>query len=105
MIPGEIDPIYNWHLIKEYSVSSGRPRVHKYGFGSLYPGRKFVMFEMNHYFTYRSMRDETYLWLQKRKRSKKEDTKSEMMEFMMQERIEKDIQRREKLFFDTQNAN
>ncbi|OMJ82174.1 hypothetical protein SteCoe_17193 [Stentor coeruleus] len=100
MIPGEIDPIYNWHSVKEYYASSGRPQVHRYGFGSLYPGRKFVMYEKNHGFKYRRLKYEAYLRLQERKKAKRENLKSEMMEVIMHESIKNDIKRREEFFFE-----
>ncbi|OMJ82173.1 hypothetical protein SteCoe_17192 [Stentor coeruleus] len=98
LIPGDIDPAYNWHFGKDMSVRTSFNKIHHNGFGSLYPGRKFVMYEKNHGFKYRYLKYEAYLRLQERKKTKRENLKSEMMEIMIQERIEYDVKRKENFF-------
>lgn len=96
LIPGDIDPTYNWHFGKDMSVRSSFNKIHHNGFGSLYPGKKFVMFEKNHNFKYRHKRYETYKWLQERKRNKKEETEAEIIEAIMLQSIEKICKKKEK---------
>ena len=61
--PNLIDPSTNWHHYDSQSNKS----IAYFGFGSLYPGKKFIEYDKKKDFKYRYLRDEIFQRKQNRK--------------------------------------